>query len=108
MGEREALDFRRNIVRKNYRALSSAQRSRIMYHPARTRREVRSTLDKYIRETAAHRTREKAERASAIKAAGRQGSPEVKSEPVVAEPVPGDSSTEEPEKAPPAEGPPDG
>ena len=108
MGEREALDFRRNIVRKNYAALSAPQRSNIMYHPARTRRAVRSTLDKYIRETAARRTREKAERASEIRAAGRQGSPGVKSEPVVAEPVPGDSSAGEPEKAPPAEESPDG
>ena len=103
MGEREALDFRRNIVRKNYAALSASQRSNIMYHPARTRRAVRFTLDKYIRETAVRRTREKAERASAIKAAGRQGSSEVKSEPVKAEPVPDESSAGEPEKSPPAE-----
>ena len=62
MGEREALDFRRNIVRNNYGNLSPAQRVRIMYHPARTRREIRLTLDDYMRKTAQLRTREKAER----------------------------------------------
>ena len=103
MGEREALDFRRNLVRKNYNGLSPAQRAKIMYHPARTRGAVRLTLDKYIRETADRRTREKAEGASAIRAAGQRGSSEVKSEPVIDEPVPADSPAGEPEKSPPAE-----
>tara|TARA_B100000809_G_scaffold244007_1_gene269528 strand:- start:15 stop:395 length:381 start_codon:yes stop_codon:yes gene_type:complete len=103
MGEREALDFRRNIVRKNYETLSASQRSKIMYHPARTRREVRFTLDKYIRETAVRRTRKKAEHASTIRAASQLGSSEVKSEPVKAEPVPDESSAGEPEKSPSAE-----
>ena len=103
MGEREALDFRRNLVRKNYNALSPAQRSKIMYHPARTRGAVRVTLDKYIRETAGRRTREKAEGVSALRAAGQRGPSEVKSEPVRDEPVPADSQAREPEKSPPAQ-----
>ena len=61
MGEREALDFRRNLVRNNYGNLSPAQRVRIMYHPARTRHEIRLTLDDYMRKTAQLRAREAAE-----------------------------------------------
>ena len=60
MGEREALDFRRNIVRKNYGGLSPDQRWRVMYHPARTRREIRSTLDSYLKDTARRRRAEAA------------------------------------------------
>ncbi len=62
MGEREALDFRRNLVRNNYGNLSPAQRVRIMYHPARTRGEIRLTLDDYMRKTSQLRVREEAER----------------------------------------------
>jgi hypothetical protein len=71
MGEREALDFRRNLVRNNYGNLSPAQRVRIMYHPARTRREIRLTLDDYMRKTSQLRAREEAER-SGRAATGRQ------------------------------------
>ena len=106
MGERDALDFRRKIVRKNYKVLSPAQRAKIMYHPARTRREVRSTLDKYIRETADLRARETVERVSGIRAGTRQGSSEVKSEPLADESVPDDSKAGEPEKGSPVEEPP--
>jgi len=68
MGEREALDFRRNIVRKNYGGLSPDQRWRVMYHPARTRREIRSTLDSYLKDTARRR------RAEAAAGSGQTGS----------------------------------
>ena len=103
MGEREALDFRRNLVRKNYNALSPAQRSKIMYHPARTRRAVRLTLDEYVRETALRRAREKVEHASTRKAAGEPVTPEVESEPVRDEPVPAESTAGEPGKSSPAQ-----
>ncbi len=58
LGEREALDFRRNLVRKNYGDLSPDQRWRVMYHPARTKREIRSTLDGYMKDTARRRMAE--------------------------------------------------
>ena len=74
MGEREALDFRRNIVRNNYGNLSPAQRVRIMYHPARTRRKIRLTLDDYMRKTAQLRAREAAKR-SGRAATGSQRKP---------------------------------
>ncbi len=60
LGEREALDFRRNLVRKNYGDLSPDQRWRVMYHPARTKREIRSTLDSYMKDTARRRMAEAA------------------------------------------------
>jgi len=60
LGEREALDFRRNLVRKNYGDLSPDQRWRVMYHPARTKREIRSTLDDYMKDTARRRMAEAA------------------------------------------------
>ena len=72
MGEREALDFRRNIVLKNYGNLLPNQRSRMMYHPARTRREIRLTLDDYIRKTARMRAREAVERSGQAAASSQR------------------------------------
>lgn len=96
MGEREALDFRRNLVRRNYGDLSPAQRSRIMYHPSRTKREVRVTLDGYVRETAERRTREAAEFSGRARTGAQQDAPSDGSEPSGDDPVPEDSTAGEP------------
>jgi hypothetical protein len=72
MGERESLDFRRNLVRKNYGGLSPDQRWRVMHHPGRTKREIRSTLDSYLKDTVRRRQAEAAA-GSGRTGAGRAG-----------------------------------
>ena len=102
MGESEALDFRRNLVRKNYGALSPSQRTRIMYHPSLAKRYVRLTLEEYLSETAQRRAWEKAERAGTLRGGTQRDVSGVKNEPVGDDPAPEDSPAGAPAEGSPA------
>jgi len=70
MGEFEALEYRRDLVRGHYAELSPQQRRDLMYHPGRTARQIDRTFDAYRRQFAEQQARD----AAAARDSRRRGS----------------------------------
>ena len=103
LSERETLQYKTQLVRSRRSEISPAKAEKLLYHPARTQREIDRAFDELALEQAREAARDNAERAKQIEAARKEAAENEEAESAASQgsgATGGDAGSDEAEEAP--------